>query len=763
MNRLITLPILAATLISTPPLVLAQSADSNLTLDEVVVTATKRESTEFDAPLSLEVVTGDQIAEARMVDLGDVAAMIPNLSLGEGQTAQSIFMRGIGSGSDRSFEQSVSLFVDDVYAARSRQYRSAFFDMERLEVIRGPQAVLYGLNATAGTLNIISAKTRPGDETHFDLKASYETEYEGTQLEAVVGGSPNDSVGLRLAARVTDTGDGVYFNEYTGQDEGGTEETLIRGTAIFEPSDALTLTFKIDYAESDYEGNQGELFASPLDGVLPGVNSGLNWVRNTEVDLMQFLDSKPAGFYTESLTTMANIEYALENHTLTGIVSYTDFEIENLVEVAGLPFQAFVGRNLETYEQTSGEIRLTSTGDQSFDYILGLYVSDGDMVNDFPTAIGPLLAGAGTLLAQNIFNKQGSQLVSPFAQVTFSVSDNLKLIAGARYSSEDKDAFRAVGSLLPEGCGIYTDADGDGFDYALAVPLPDPACVTFPDESFSRSSNNFMPELVAQWDVGENTMIYGKAANSVKSGGFATSGSIGALDVVEYRDEEATTIELGLKTRFMDGRGSLNLAVFHTQIDDLQVNTFQLADDGVTILTVINNAAESTSEGLEAELNFVVTDWLTVGGSIGFLNAEFDNFTSAPCAQGETPNGTVPGTCLRDGFDTPFSPENSGSLFANFDVPLSSNLVLSGGVTMGFSSDYFTDGSLEPTARQSSYQRWDARIGISDAEDKWGISLVGKNLNDEVILTNSVVIAGIGNMGYIQDPMTLALQGRISF
>lgn len=728
--------------------------DSARTLNKVTITATKRATTETDAPISLEAISGDDILEGGLTDLSDVTTSVPNVNIGEGYTAGSVNIRGLGSGSDRGFEQSVALFVDDIYMPRSRQYRAALFDVERVEVLRGPQAVLYGLNATAGTITVTSAKNEPGDAFVADLSAGYEFEYGGTQISGIVGGGVSDKVGLRLAGRYTDSGDGYYLNEATGQDETSTEEVVLRGTGVFNLSDSFRLVTKLDYVDSEVSGDNGELYGS-LASVLTG-DGELDWVRNTNLVSLQGL-TDDHGFFVEATNFMVNAEWDLGEHTLSAIGGYTDTEVK-MATTALVAAEGGAQNYLEEFEQFSAELRITSPADRTFSYIAGIYYAESDNLQHYETNFGPFLLGApSTSLIRAQDNNIDIETFSPYFSGTYNVSDRFRLIGGLRYSSEDKSVDLQESQLELGGpCGFYI-TDGTG-NFTFAAPF---ACVPIPAPATSRSSDNWMPELIAQYDFSDNAVGYARVGQSVKSGGFATSST--ALERREYDDETATTFEVGFKSRFWNDRAEFNAAVFHTEFEDLQVNTFvRDPNDPAAFISGIDNAAKVTSQGVELEFNALVTDWLTLGASVGFLDASYDEFAAANCYPGATPNSTVvSGQCDLSGQDTPFSADLSGSLRADVDLPVNENMRLFGGVTIGFSSEYFTEGTLDPEAVQPSYERYDARIGLASTNNDWTVSLIGKNLDDTPILSASQPI--VGNVGFINAPRTVMLRIGKSF
>lgn len=721
-------------------------------LEEITVTATKRETTEMDTALSLEVFSGEHIEQNGLANLADITMLVPNVHISEGYTAGSVNIRGLGSGTDRGFEQSVALFVDEVYNPRSRQYRAAFFDMDRVEVLRGPQAVLFGLNATAGTISITSARNQPGDEFVARVSGGYETEYGGYEIGGIVGGGVGENIGLRLAARYIDTGDGYYTNQFSGDDEGNREEIIVRGSGVFQLSDAFSLTAKLEYAESDQFGDNAELFGATAAAITG--DGELDWVRNSEPNTLRSM-TEDRGFFTETTTAVLRADYELRNHTLSAIASTSDADAQMSTTIL-VPIEGGAQNYIEEFSQDSVEFRLASTTDNAFSYLVGAYWSQSDNFQQYETNFGPLLTNLpGIGLIRASVNNIDNEVFSLYASGTYEVSDRFRLTAGLRYVDEDKSSSTEEGQLEAGGpCGLYA-SDGMGTWTYIGVPF---LCTPNPTPSpTSRSSSNTMPELIAQYDFNDSVTSYFRYGESVKSGGYATSGST-PLANREYDDEKATTLELGLKSRFMDGRAELYVAAFSTEFEDLQVNTFVV--EGTTSISGIDNAAKVTSEGVEIEFNILPTDWLTLSASVGFLNATYDEYTQANCYVGETPDDPVTGGCVKSGQDTPFSPENSGSVSATIDVPIG-NVRLIGGATLGFSSDYFTEGTLDPAARQSSYERWDARIGLADDEDRWSISLIGKNLGDEAVI--GVTQPLVGYVGFINQPSTVMLRGTMSF
>ncbi|MEJ2129756.1 MAG: TonB-dependent receptor [Woeseiaceae bacterium] len=737
-------------------------------LDEVVVTATKREESAQDIPISLEVVSGQQLADMSITDLGELSTTMPNFSIGDGVTNNLITIRGVGSGEDRSFEQSVSLFHDGIYMPRSRQTRTPFFDAERIEVLRGPQAVFFGLNSTAGAVAIHSAKNRPGDDLEVRLTGEYEMEYSGYSATAIVGGSPTDTIGLRLAVQTNDTGDG-YIENATSGDVGNSESTLVRLTGVFEPSDKVTITAKYDYADYEVVGLTGEVLnrfaglVEPGDGVLDWRNSGIGERLDQIFEIAPNNQSGP-GALQEVNNFMVNADFAMGEHTLTALVGLTDYTYElgtDLDSVAaaglGLPGLALDATSYEEYEQTSAELRLTSPDDRTIEYVAGIYYQTSDLKSDqsniifFPPDVivpGAPFSERGTNLLL-----QDQTLLSLYASATFNLSDSARIIAGVRYSDDEKDWSRE---------SICENSFNDGTSWNPGN-LGGGACALASDQSGTVSDDEVMPEIAFQLDFGDNSMAYAKYGESAKSGGAATGTSIPDGNIV-YGPESAKGFEIGLKSLLADGALQLNIAYFDNEFDDLQVKSSIV--EGTTVITRIGNAGKASSKGFEIDMRWAASDYLSLGATVASLDAKYDEFNGISCnTSGSLPpyleNGIQSG-CDAAGENLPFAADLTGSAFIDFDVPVGSRLAIFGRLMASLTDDHFTDGTLEPTLVQESYTRVDARLGIGANDRKWSIAVIGKNLSDEKINMSSQPL-GAYDLAYLMMPRTITVQGTYNF
>lgn len=749
-------------------------------LEEIIVTATKRAVSTQDIPMAVEVVSGERLRNMAIKNFADLATEVPNFFVGDGVVTTNVNMRGLGSGGDRSFEQSVGMFIDNIYMPRSRQYRAPFFDAERVEILRGPQAVLFGLNSTAGAVSVHSARSRPGDEFSAEITAAYETEYEGTTISVVAGGSLSETFAARFAGQWLDS-DGYYQNTYTGATEGNREADLYRISAVWRPTDNLEVDAKFESAEFDQDGNHGEIFGS-FSATLDGGDGQLDWRRHVDAGI---LGTYPAdvpgsvpglepGLYQEVDNIALKVDYTLNSgSTISGIYGNTDMEYSfglDLDTIAGSLIDpgngaAFLDASIapETYEQDTFELRLTSPGDQTFDFVAGIYYMDSSLFNnnqstyDLETTLDALVAPGACAafglcglneFASNVMQVEQS-LLSIYAQGTFNVSERLRILAGVRYTDEEKDVERG-GEALGGACRIYDPTSGTVIAEGIFT------CNTFyTGIESSRTSDNTMPELVVQYDVSESAMMYGKIGTSAKGGGFAMASTI-FPEFWEYDDETVVTYEAGYKSTFAGSSGELNAVVFHSVYDDLQVNSF--VTQGTNQLGVISNAGKAISQGLEVDGRYAINDWLTVGGSFAFLDATFDEFRAGACSQ----SSGLSGTCDLSGKDVPYAPQFSGTLRADISKPVTPAINFIGGLTVSYTDDYYTDGTLDEAGKQDSYNMVSARLGIEASDGRWSLTAIGRNLTDEAVLDVTQPLFGY-YLGYIGAPRTMTLQASYRY
>ena len=755
-------------------------------LEEIVVTATKRTESPQEIPLSIDIVSGDQMQNMGITDFTELQSTVANLNVAYGITTQVVAIRGLGSGQERSFEQSVGMFIDGFYMPRSRQYQSPFFDVSRVEVSRGPQSAIHGLNSTAGAISIVTNKTRPGDPVTVDLIADTELEFGGGGVTAIVGGSPTETLGLRAAFKYSDR-DGFFENSFTGEDEGDLEDTLLRLSAVWEPSDVASLALKYETAERDLDGNTGELFqagrpefaavaaAEPTDGAL-------NWRRSSNgcandpsglVGSLTFPDVYPDTCprqRTQLETFVANLDIQIGAATLSIMGGHSEFEYDITVDLDTTAV-SFVDSGIdENFEQDAFEIRLTSDKGNTVDWLIGAYAHKWNNFNENAATFGPgtlggLLSAAGPffgfnaiVLTSSTFDQE-SEVRSLFGQATWNASDRLRITAGLRWTEEDKESTYSVPCAL-------LNADTQ-MRIPQALPGPLALCNSNPEVdglTVDRSTDNVLPEIALQWDANDDVMLYAKWGESAKSGGFTSSTRNPAASWVpgdqEYEDEQVTGYEIGMKSRWMNDRLEFNIAAYDTEFDDLQVNTFTPV--GMVISQRVTNAATASSQGVEFDLRFAASEYALLGASFAIQDAGYDSFVNGTCSIASG----MASPCDQSDTPLPLSADYSGSLYGNLSVPMTSTMNFVADLNLYLSDGYFTDAAQEPAGKQDAYAKVDARVGIEAADGAWQLAVIGRNLSNEKVLGASQsffdFIFRPTYLGYLEPPRTIVLQARYS-
>ena len=691
-------------------------------LEEVVVTAQIREQSLQDVPISVSAISGEDIADRSVDNLQSLSASVPNFMVVETQIDTSISIRGVRSGANKGFEQSVPMNFDGVVYPRSQLARTPLVDLERVEVLRGPQPTLFGKNAIGGAVSITSAK--PTEEFEGKFSTSHESEHGEDQSLLVLSGALSENLLGRLTVSTREM-DGWITNTKMKRLEPQRDETYIRGQLAWTSGD-VDYNLKVETADFDSVGYAMEAIA-PQDGyglVFRGpiaVETNEDWVR--------------ASGETFSQNTMDNFvltaNYPMEGGgTLTSITGHVEYDSYEVLDIDYVGLEILDGTNqTEKYDQWSQEIRYTSPGGEDVDYIVGAYFQTADVdVTDY-VPLGSFLALAGppvSLLVGTNWDRlyaQSSDMYSVFGQADINLEGNWRLTLGARYSNEDKDGSR---SLTLDGTG--TALDGSPLLPALwaAVLNVGPHSI-----ASSRSENSFDPMVRLSYDLSDNSQMYVSYTEGSKAGGFDIRGnSIPGTPLVsseggwEFEEENATNIEWGYKMK--SDRASFDFTYFSTEYDDLQTSVF----DGVLGFKV-GNASAAELDGFEMQGRYLLTDNLEFYASMASLDYKFTDWKNSQCAYGETPTNGI--YCDRSGASVILAPEDTANAGLAYDAVLSNSWVFDANLNVDYSSEYFITTNLDKNIKESGYSKVGLVLGLTSANGKWRVSLIGDNLTDERI------------------------------
>ncbi len=388
-------PLLAAIALAT-----ATSFSQAQMLEEVVVTAQKRAESLQDVPISVTAIQGDKLQSAGIPNMSAMADNVPNLFISDAAVQTNMFMRGMSSGNNQAFEQSVGMYIDGVYMGRGRQYRSPFVDIERVEVLRGPQGTLFGKNTVAGAINVTTASPDAGEEFNGSIAISAE-ENGGKIAEGYVSGAVTDPFDLRFGGKLRET-DGYMKNQFLGTDEPSLDETMYRLTAVWQPTDNLDVNFKYSHSDYDRVGapSTAKLFldadgrardvpnASDFAGIAYAAMDNFfpDFVAATLKEFTTYKDNNlgfdgntsqigrnPEISQNETDNLVLKVDWDLDGMLFTSITGSSSYESLDGVDVDWLPLQFISRDDDQEFEQSSQEFRITSPGGEFFVYVAGLY------------------------------------------------------------------------------------------------------------------------------------------------------------------------------------------------------------------------------------------------------------------------------------------------------------------------------------------------------------------------------------------------------
>jgi len=673
-------------------------------LEPMVVTAQKRPEAPTDVPISMTLVSGELLDEYNINSLDDLSSFVPGLTISQAATTTRIFLRGVGSGGNQGFEQSVGTFVDDIYYARPRQLRLPLFDTRQVEVLRGPQGTIFGKNTVAGAINI---RTRePTDFFYSDVSALYEIEHNEYQASGIVSGPLTDTLRGRLSVRAGGM-DGFLHNSFNGNDEPQTDYYTVRGKFQWLPLENLDISGKYERNELDVDGRSIQIIEAPLalmplfTSFDPSFEDRLN--ESKSVGGLGNENSK-----TDSNLGTLRMEYALDDFSLVSLTGYTDYDYDDDRDVDFSPVPLLFQREKQGFSQFSQEVRLLSPDTASFKYLVGAYYQEEhlDNTNYVDANFSLPFIGLPQSATRQIDFDQDTWTAAVFSQISYDITDDLILSAGLRYTYEEKKADQSLQfnnfKTKFQNPGLETIYQAAGF----GVPHRFKGKLT---ESY------FTPSASIQYYLFEKTTFYATYAEGNKSGGFNEAETSGKPEDFEFDPEHSRSYEIGTKSVFLNGDAHFNLNLFYTQFKDLQVNAF----DGVDF--IVGNAAESTSKGVEFEAGWQLTDGLVLSGNFNWLDSKYDSFRNGSCTIAQTTASGLGPACTQDlsGKTTQFAPDYSGTVSLNYWRPIPGNLALAARIDMPFTDGFYVAQDLDPEAYQSGFIKLNARIALSSVNGQF--------------------------------------------
>ena len=739
------------------------AADEAGGLQDIIVTARRREETAQNVPVSVTAFSRDDLERRNLTSLEDIAATAPQLTIARAQTGSGsqITLRGIGSNPGSiGIEQSVAVVVDSVYYGQGRTINEGFFDLAGLEVLKGPQSLFFGKNATAGVISINTAN--PGDHFEAITRAGYEFNASQVYGEGIVSTPLTDTLGIRVALRgskqfgglvtniandqsyfTTDAATGARFPHVAKaayRDEPGEKEFLGRVTVVWTPTDRLKATLKAS-GSINKSNNSGATAAiancasgfSYLDRTTPCVHDFILHQNFIPADIAQSFplansDGSTFNRY-RSYAVTGNIEYALDPLTITTVINYNKNRNQLSADADN---QSFAAVNVFATEKTSyhafsAESRLQTKLDGPLNGLLGLlYQSTGRIFEQYASAGNFENTAASPSNRYVAFSKDSQthgKTYSVYGQLMLKVLPRLELTAGGRYIHETKSSYFVHPYADPRLAGRYRVGE-----------------VVTADQTF----NNISPEATLTWRPTDELTLYGAYKSAYKSGGFSNSGSytfLGSINDLSFRPETVKGGEVGIKSTLMDRQLRLNFAAYHYRYKNFQIDFI----NSITFNFITTNAGSVKQDGIEGEFQFAprALRGLQLRGSANYNRSRYGSFI-APCYTGETPAQgctirAFGGTFAQDvaGQTVNTAPRWVASLGATYGTAVSDGWRAELGVDTRYSASYIASSYLNPLSYQGRYVNLDATLRLTRRDDSLQFALIGKNLTNNFVVTGA--------------------------
>ncbi len=772
-------------------LAMASGAHAQLQLEEVVITAQKRTESLQDVPMSVSAITGADLENLRFRDSSDITAQIPNLqSTSTAGDGFPIFaLRGVAM-SDFSFNQAspVASYIDEVYKGNPAIQGVQIFDLERIEVLRGPQGTLYGKNSTGGAVNFITRKPTY-EETIGNVAVGY-GDFSRKELSGAVE-TPivEDVLAVRLAGTWTKA-DGWFENKQPGLDDGNAiDEYGARLTVAWQPTDSLEAVLRYTKSEQDAVNYGIQAINISEEGVGAGIYSLYNELGVTNLQDYQRENLDYFEFESDQDTKreLSNDALALtvnwdltDSYTLTSITSWDDGEIYNPEDADGSPLLVLRPVYSGEAEQYTQDLRITSNLDGNFNFIGGVYWSREDVENatnigfyqdldmnadgnldyldcadvistafaDGPvtesgTAVEAVLNGFGLSLASfapascqfdNEFKQERTSYAGYF-DGNYALNDSWTVRFGLRYT-EDKNelTYFSARILASDGTPILNTIPGDS---------EDPNATAADDEFTDRE---WTGKIGVDYMSENGMLLYASFSHGYRAGAYNAQAFLDPAELTSVEPEKLDSYEVGIKHELLDGRVRLNGAAFFYTYDNQQF----LDVNSETLAQTLINIEESEIMGLEVELEAAVLDNLTIQVGLGMLDTEVKE-------------GVLSGVDLK-GNELLLAPELNFNLAINWDIVEMKLVTLALNASTTYVDDHYFDVFNTERISQDGYWVSNARLKLSSPIDSWQVALWVKNLADEEYKTSAIDLSSFGyDYAHIGAPRTFGVDFRYNF
>lgn len=731
------------------------------TLEEVIVTAEKREMDLQRTAIAITALSGDSLEQAAISQPENLNKLVPGLAIGQGGPSSQIYLRGVGSYGTNAFaDPAIAFNVDGIYYARLGALGGNFYDLARVEVLKGPQGTLYGRNATGGAVNLIPNRPEHDFSARVGLEAG---NYSLKKFNGHVNIPAGDKVAFRLAGQITDR-DGYQTDGYDDD-----ESKSARLTMLVEPNKDLSLLLTGSYVKLGGNG-AAQLPVSAASGYFNNDDpwTGTSIASPAALQAQATRNGQPATLFSNGVaytdgdidievkSFTAQLDWDLGFSTLTFLGNTMSTDQDSLSYGPGFRYQP-----VEHSDQWSAELRLAGEAG-IVNWVAGLYAFDDDQDFTYWVDQGFLFNQTGVDVDSL---KNDSQAV--FGELTFALSERARLKVGGRYTEEGKSQngqiFNRQAATAP--CSVLNSTVVTISTVAAAIPAAatNGAGVAYPfpycrdTMTGDRDWSNTDWKVGFEFDVNDDSMLYATANTGFKAGGFSANGDNATVGN-SYEPEKIRAFAIGSKNRFAQDRLQLNAETFFWKYEDHQESYLAPTNPPYQVFgfTTIN-VPEAEIYGLDVDFTALVTDNDQIGVRAQYLHAEYTDFVFNVSRPGEfqpAPNGspgTQPPVTVCDstylsqglysvdctGQQMPRAPELSLTLDYAHTFQLSGGATIVPGVRAQYSSDYWSSVDYNPLQKQESYVMWDADLSYFSDDKGWNVTAYINNIGDEDVYSNS--------------------------
>lgn len=741
-------------------------------LEEVLVTARKRAESLQDVPMAVSAFNAQQLQDAQIDGMEDLERMTPNVTLTETGGLQAgaiaVFIRGIGN--DPGFDQGVGIYVDDVYLNRATGALLEVYDVERIEVLKGPQGNLYGRNTIGGAIKYVSREPTNEMMGDIEFKAG---EFDLMQVKGNISGPIIGDTLLGSFGALYRQRDGIQENTFDGEEFWDQDVSAYRGSLVWNATDNLRVKLAGDYfkddsnprlpnrsgvdaatmAQLDFFTNGANQFLAPGTGLLQSPNdvslpSDPDEVSTEQGELL-------SQFEIEAMTLALTIDWDITDRwSLKSITAQ-----RNIDHVQPFDFDGSAQRFIHTindreFEDFSQEFQVNYSGD-SFEAVAGVYYLDGTTENPGTTTQYPRLLATSLQVKDTFLDDREIESSSVYANVDWNITDSWQLSLGGRYTRDEREErqeatvsqtlyaialgnapFGVVPLAIAPGQGDNSAASPNFFGWA--TPFTDALDISFPEPTYAKDDwTEFSPSARLTWFANDDMMVYAGFSSGFKSGGFQRqSGKSTAFD-----PEIVDSYTLGMKSTWLDGTLRANGEIFFNDYQDKQLATIGLRDGNLE--EFVDNVGELETSGAEFELTWLpAVDGLTIGLNVGYLDVDVKAFDSA---EGDLADTTAIG----------FSPEWTAAARISYDFDLADWGSMMVGTDVSYRTESYTNSPIDLTNEaaaeaqiQEEHAIWNAIAAFRSADGHWRVALEGKNLEDKRVITNTFDLTLFQTAGY---------------